>query len=349
MSAFPNFNHDIENASFPDMNFSAFSEIWGMKPVKEVAAKGAALGLLVLLSLTANGIVIYVVSRTKKLRTPTNLFILNVAVADFLTSCYTPWAVLISDSFQNWQLGPVLCRADGFLEITCLLASVFSLTVISFDRLLGIVYPFHRRLDKMTARIIILAVWMAAMGIATPFIFFRTYKVRQWADYTEIFCSEDSRQVNIYWIVILSVMVWLPLSAMSIAYTFIIMKLDRYKKLVARIENFKQVHHRRRVIRMLYIILIVFFICWLPFQILVFYRSALKSIDASSNIQPIPKSYKVFFFAAHYIAFCSCLVNPIVYSLTNQKFRRAFLEHCICVKKKKQTKPNIKLIYKPDG
>lgn len=64
------------------------------------ALLGFVIGVLGTISVTGNGMVIYIFTTTKNLRTPSNLLVINLAISDFLMMlCMSP--VMVCISFRN--------------------------------------------------------------------------------------------------------------------------------------------------------------------------------------------------------------------------------------------------------
>lgn len=61
---------------------------------------GFVIGLLGFISVTGNGMVVYIFLSTKSLRTPSNLFVINLAISDFcMMLCMSPPMVCEPTSF----------------------------------------------------------------------------------------------------------------------------------------------------------------------------------------------------------------------------------------------------------
>jgi len=60
---------------------------------------------------------------------------------------------------------------------TILLASVMSMTAITYDRLTAIVLPTDIRIGKFKAKVLICCTWLIGLLIAAPLAIFREYKV----------------------------------------------------------------------------------------------------------------------------------------------------------------------------
>ena len=77
----------------------------------------AIYSLIFILGLIGNGLVCFVVIRITHMRTIINIFILNLALADFmvLLICLPP--SLLADTTESWYLGDVMCKIVPFLQV----------------------------------------------------------------------------------------------------------------------------------------------------------------------------------------------------------------------------------------
>lgn len=67
--------------------------------------------------------------------------------------------------------------------------------------------------------------WIAGIVFSSPLFIYRTYKERPWLDFVEKYCRENTIIINIYWHVIITMMVWLPLIVMLVCYVSIFVKV----------------------------------------------------------------------------------------------------------------------------
>ncbi|XP_023241831.1 substance-K receptor-like [Centruroides sculpturatus] len=177
---------DDKELNFSKWNFSNGQKIWERVPDWEMAVKILVWLPIAIVGLIGNSTIIIVMIRIKAIRTCTNYFFLNMAIADLITILISSWTILIIDFYQNYALGPFFCRAEGAIQITCLLSSVFSLVAISCDRLLAVTFPLIPRLNKKKALVLIILIWLISLIISSPTIFNRSWHTRQWADYLEV-------------------------------------------------------------------------------------------------------------------------------------------------------------------
>lgn len=91
--------------------------------------------LIFVLGTVGNCLVLAVLLRSEHMGTKsTNLFILNLAIADlgFIVFCVPFQATIYT--LDGWVFGPVLCKAVHFIIFLTMYASIFTLTAVSLDR-----------------------------------------------------------------------------------------------------------------------------------------------------------------------------------------------------------------------
>lgn len=82
----------------------------------EIGVKTVAFIVVVIVGIVGNILLLSVVLGNRSMRSPTNLLIANMAVADLATLVILPWVFVCMDCFQNYVLGEIGCKAQGFLE-----------------------------------------------------------------------------------------------------------------------------------------------------------------------------------------------------------------------------------------
>lgn len=66
---------------------------------------GFVIGILGVVSITGNGMVIYIFSNTKSLRSPSNMLVMNLAFSDFIMMlCMSP-AMVVNCYYETWVFG----------------------------------------------------------------------------------------------------------------------------------------------------------------------------------------------------------------------------------------------------
>ncbi|CAG0903866.1 unnamed protein product, partial [Darwinula stevensoni] len=307
---------------FGKWNFSDAQELWLRKPDWEVGVKSAVISIIMALGILGNGAVIYIIlSNPPMKRSPTNMFILNMCIADLLLLVIYPVFFLLEDFYQAYPLGYIGCKLQGFTYLILRLVEAFTLTVISIDRLLAVIHPLRPPIKRRTAIILSSAIWVCAGGTSTPLVVSRDYLYRQWKDFTEITCEESKEIGKPFWLYMLIFLVWIPTACMIVSYSWIFFKLKVYEKRVSGDENPVRTRQKRQIVRMLFVVLLVFTLTWLPFQVLILFRFfALDSFQKDS----VGEWYVIARFLSRTLSLCSSALNPVVYGLAFDNFRKAF-------------------------
>lgn len=89
--------------------------------------------VICVVGLCGNSLVIYVVLRFSKMQTVTNLYILNLALADFLFLFGLPF-LIITITYNYWAFGWLMCKIYMILTSINQFTSSLLLTVMSADR-----------------------------------------------------------------------------------------------------------------------------------------------------------------------------------------------------------------------
>lgn len=80
---------------------------------------------------------------------------------------------------------------------------------------------------------------------------------------------------------------------------------------------------KKRVIRMLVVIVVLFFLCWMPLYVANTWR-AFDNVSAKRALSGTPIAF------IHLLCYTSACVNPIIYCFMNTRFRKALLATFAC-------------------
>ncbi|KAJ4944709.1 hypothetical protein JOQ06_013249, partial [Pogonophryne albipinna] len=126
-----------------------------------------------MVGLTGNTLAIYVVLRYAKMKTVTNIYILNLAVADELYIIGLPF-LTTQNVLSYWPFGTFLCRVVMTADTMNQFTSIFCLTIMSIDRYLAVVHPIRstKWRHPRVAKVVSAAVWAVSFVVVLPVFIF---------------------------------------------------------------------------------------------------------------------------------------------------------------------------------
>lgn len=125
-------------------------------------------GVIFLVGIVGNGTLIYTVLRNKNMRSTPNVLLVSLALGDLLLILISvPFSSTIY-TFTDWPYGESICKLNEFLGTLSLGVSVFTLTALSGERYMVIVYPMTSHRGPSTVRTVMIAcaIWMVSVGLA---------------------------------------------------------------------------------------------------------------------------------------------------------------------------------------
>ncbi|XP_015200024.1 neuropeptide Y receptor type 2 [Lepisosteus oculatus] len=284
-----------------------------------------AYSTIILLGVIGNSLVIYVVYKFKTMRTVTNFFISNLAVADLLVNTLCLPFTLIYTLLGEWKFGQILCFLLPYAQGLAVHVSTVTLNVIALDRHRCIVYHLETRMSKEMAFVVIGVTWIISAILASPLAIFREYGTFHFSPDESIqVCTEkwpgSHRDGTVYSISMLLLQYVLPLSIILFAYIRIWSKLKNH---VSPGGGNDRHHRRRKTTKMLVAVVVVFAVSWLPFH------AFQLAIDIDNSVLDM-KDFKLLYTLFHIIAMCSTFANPILYGWMNMNYRNAFITTFTC-------------------
>nr|ACH56538.1 putative ultraviolet II opsin [Thermonectus marmoratus] len=110
-------------------------------------------------SMIGNGLVIWVFSTAKPLQTPSNIFVVNLAIFDFIMMAKAP--IFIYNSFnRGFELGFIGCQIFAFVGTLSGIGAGMTNACIAYDRYNTIARPFDGKLSRTKAVIMVVFIWI---------------------------------------------------------------------------------------------------------------------------------------------------------------------------------------------
>ncbi|XP_035264408.1 5-hydroxytryptamine receptor 1B [Anguilla anguilla] len=321
------------------------------------------LSIITLATTLSNAFVIATISQSRKLHTPANFLIASLAVTDLLVSILVmPICVLYTVS-QTWSLGQIICDLWLSSDITCCTASILHLCVIALDRYWAITDPVEYSKKRTPARAagMVATAWVIAISISLPPLFWRQVKADEVTScsvntdhiFYTIYSTFGAFYIPTLLLIALYGRIYVearkrilkqspkktgkrltsahlitnspgsttplnyrtketsysetssPTSANQVKVTVSDALLEKKRISAAR---------ERKATKTLGIILGAYIVCWLPF----FIYTLLVPICTSCIFHP-----ELFDFFT-WLGYLNSLINPIIYTMSNEDFKKAF-------------------------
>ncbi|XP_057175742.1 G protein-coupled receptor 8 [Triplophysa rosa] len=205
------------------------------------------------------------------MKTVTNLFILNLAIADDLLTLVLP--INIAEHLLNyWPFGDILCKVILSIDHYNIFSSIFFLAVMSVDRFLVVVSTLRsKRVSHRTYRLaktVSISIWVLVIIIVMPFTVFAEVCVSTDDAERRKSCVLSFPVPESFWfkasrIYTLVLGFVVPVSIICILYSVILYKLRRTRLN----SNGRALDKARKRVVMVFIVLAVCLFCWTPFRL----------------------------------------------------------------------------------
>ncbi|NWT47586.1 BKRB2 protein, partial [Chroicocephalus maculipennis] len=268
-----------------------------------------------------NSFVLIVLCFHKSRCTVAEIYLANMALADLLLVCTLPfWAINISNNFQ-WPFGLFLCKAVNIMSNMNFYSSIYFLTLVSIDRYLALVKTMSLGRMRRTAcaKWNSFVVWMCALLICSPAMVFRNLKYYE--EYNITACGlvyPDSYWEPINNCLLNIVGFVIPLCVITYCTVQIIKALQS-----SELQKLKLVQTERKATMLVLAVLLLFIVCWLPFQISTFIDTICYLVPTFKCLEEIND---ILTQVATYCAYSNSCLNPVLYVIVGKHFQKKAVE-----------------------
>uniref|UniRef100_A0A3P8S1Q1 Opioid receptor, delta 1a n=1 Tax=Amphiprion percula TaxID=161767 RepID=A0A3P8S1Q1_AMPPE len=275
----------------------------------------ALYSVICVVGLLGNVLVMYGVVRYTKMKTATNIYIFNLALADALATSTLPFQSA-KYLMNNWPFGEVLCKLIIAIDYYNMFTSIFTLTMMSVDRYIAVCHPV-RALEFRTpvkAKMINVLIWVLSSAIA--------------GNGTKTSCKTTCMlkfpDPDWYWDTVTKICVFIfafvvPVMVITICYGLMILRLRSVRLLSGSKEKDRNM---RRITRMVLVVVAAFIICWTPIHIFII----VKTMVAIDTRNP-------FVIASWHLCialgYTNSSLNPVLYAFLDENFKRCFRDFCL--------------------
>ncbi|KAJ8246777.1 hypothetical protein GJAV_G00255290 [Gymnothorax javanicus] len=271
--------------------------------------------LVCCVGLTGNAMVIYVILKYAKMKTATNIYILNLAIADELFMLSVPF-LATSAAVRHWPFGSLMCRLVLSVDGINMFTSIFCLTVLSVDRYIAVVHPIKaaRYRRPTVAKVVNVCVWGLSLLVILPIIVFAdTVPAEDGGVDCNFLWPEPSWSVAfVVYTFLLGFL--LPVVAICLCYCLIVARMRAVGLKAGWLQRRRS---EKKITCMVLLVVAVFVVCWMPFYIV--------QLVSVFNQPPDPMVTQLFVI----LSYANSGANPILYGFVSDNFRRSF-QRIVC-------------------
>ncbi len=283
---------------------------------------GSVILLVGMAGMLGNALVIYVFCRSQTLRSPSNLLVVNLAVADFLMSLTQSPVFFVASLHRRWVLGELACELYAFCGALFGITSMMTLTAIAVDRCLAITRPLALLggVSRCRVLVVLTGVWLYSLGWSLPPFF-------GWSAYIpeglQTSCSWDymsfTAAVRTYTILLFAFVFFVPLVLISGCYFAIFQAVRRAGREVEQLncgetnKAYERLRSEWRLAKVALGVILLFVISWTPYSVVALTATAGYAHLLTPYMNSVPAV----------IAKASAIHNPIIYAITHPKYRAA--------------------------
>ncbi|KAI8492241.1 receptor [Branchiostoma belcheri] len=208
--------------------------------------------------------------------------------------------------------------ASIFPKVT-LTATCLTLAALSMDRFCAIVLPIRSMgfRQPKTAVAVSIFIWMVSFLLSIPVAIVRDLVTVTWRGHVMVLCREpgwSAAAQSAYALYTVVFTYLIPLVMCIVACAWNVRHLCRRARLQA-CRHEQRTFQTRRVAMMVVGVVVLFAVCWLPNNIINLYRLMNQDYKASSTFYRMK-------MAALCLSYANSAMNPFVYTLVGENFRR---------------------------
>ena len=276
------------------------------------------------LGLAGNGLVLLTYSFSRRPRSPTDVYLLNVAASDLLFVAALPF--IAYNERWAWPMGTPACKLLRGAYSVNLYSGMLLLACVAADRYLAIVHAGRRlRLRSLLyTRAVCAAVWVLSLACSLPtLLFYQAYRPSHLTEEDEEeeeegggegVCSlRFTDRGTARWVRLLlpgaqvAVGFVLPLAVMVFCYAQVVARLLR-----------AHTFQRHRAVRVVLAVVVVFLACHLPYNGAVL--SHTLGLFRERGCREAEQA-EVVLTVTETLAYLHCCLNPLLYAFLGVKFR----------------------------
>ncbi|ENN79180.1 hypothetical protein D910_02336, partial [Dendroctonus ponderosae] len=288
--------------------------------------------LVCLVGIAGNTLVIYVVVRYSKMQTVTNMYIVNLAIADEFFLIGIPF-LIATILHGHWVFGHYACKAYMITTSINQFTSSILLCIMSADRYIAVCHPISspKWRTPFISKMVSFFAWCCSILLMVPIVEHaqevdgpngQNSCAIIWgtADNSTQFDFEpDSSPAIVFTIYTFVCSFAIPLTLILFFYSQVLRKL---KTVGPKNKSREKKKSHRKVTNLVSSVVLVYIICWAPYWVT-------QLAISNSNHNNITLNITLHLLASC-LSYSNSAVNPILYAFLSDNFKKSFWKACTC-------------------
>ncbi|CAG5865628.1 chemerin-like receptor 2 [Menidia menidia] len=277
----------------------------------------------IVFGLIGNGTVIWLTAFKSK-KTINAVWLLNLAVADFVFVLFLPFYIDYILRDFHWNFGVAMCKMNSFVSAMNMYASVLFITVLSIDRYVSLVHLNWSQRYRTIGRAwsVCGCIWGLAAALSCPALIFRdTIRVHNKVLCFNNFHTQDSYTMAMRHVIIVAIRTTVgflfPFTAICVTGTLLSIKVKKSGGSVP-ISSFSKT---------VTAVILAFFLCWAPFHVFSLMELSIHSTFYLHNV------LKAGFPLTTSLSFFNSCINPLLYMFLSKRVRVILKHACLDITK----------------
>ncbi|XP_006641878.1 relaxin-3 receptor 1-like [Lepisosteus oculatus] len=270
--------------------------------------------------LMGNLLVLYLLRSSKSTEKSTiNVFVFNLAFADLQFSLILPfWAAEVALDF-SWPFGHFMCKLVSLVNMVNVYASVFFLTAMSVTRYCTVataLQPLRPRVQTAcAAKLVTGLIWGASWLAALPVFVFSSLATVGGEPACLLRFPGGASWLAAYHLLRIALGFLLPYGIILVSYLLLL-------RFLANHSSSLNPQRQTRVTKSVAVVVLAFFFSWLPNQVMTFWGVLVK-LDVLQFDGAFYFAHTFCFPVSLCLAHANSCLNPVIYCLMRQEFRKA--------------------------
>lgn len=309
-------------------------------------------------SLTGNALVLKAIAGIPRRSKPFVYYLVaNLAVAEIISSLCQPFLIVYQDKY-SWVFGEFACKLVTPLQVLAVIVVTSDLAAIAVYRYQVMMSPLTQKISGVARVAIIGLIWFVALALSIPLFVTR---ILDKLPSGHNVCLSSFPGYETYNIIRFTLCFLLPYLVMFLSYGAVALELKRHirenvlesSEITTSSEDRRDIYnlqqskprrqrlhlevnkHRRGskngaelecdLLRMIYVIIISFIACYIPYQVLFLWEYARRADDDWQF--PFHAVLRKYFYI---LTGLPGAIHPLCYGTMNRFFARAFAKIVMC-------------------